>query len=77
MILKLDADNKARQEVDKKIHKVISEPYNLSGDATEVSVGISVGIAFFPEDGTDHEHLMKIADERMYMDKQKSAVSNY
>lgn len=77
MILKLDADNKARQEVDKKIHKVISEPYNLSGDATEESVGISVGIAFFPEDGTDHEHLMKIADERMYMDKQKSAASNY
>ena len=76
MILKLDADNKAKQAVDKKIHEAISEPYNLSGDATEESVGISIGIAFFPEDGTDHEHLIKIADERMYMDKQRSKASN-
>ena len=38
---------------------------------TEVSVGISLGIAVFPDDGEDPETLMKHADAAMYRSKRE------
>ena len=32
----------------------------------ELTVGISIGIAIFPNHGVDREHLIKLADEAMY-----------
>lgn len=37
----------------------------------DLHLGISVGLATFPEDGKRLAHLIDIADERMYTDKQK------
>ena len=72
MILRLRVGSEARQEIAEKIHGAISNPYNLGEGATKESVGISIGMAIFPEDGEDYEDLLKVADERMYIDKQKS-----
>ncbi len=36
-------------------------------------VGISIGLAFFPEDGATLEFLLQKADQAMYLDKQKRA----
>lgn len=72
MILKSKADKEVCQEIAEKINEAISSPYNLGNKASEESVGISIGIAFFPLDGIDNEQLMKIADERMYLNKQRN-----
>ncbi|WP_455437748.1 diguanylate cyclase domain-containing protein [Hungatella hathewayi] len=58
-----------------KISEAISSPYNPGDGAAEESVGISIGIAFLPVDGIDYEQLMKMADERMYTNKQSNKNS--
>ena len=52
-----------------KIIKRISAPYTLSG--TEVSIGTSIGIAFYPVHGTTPEELIKRADEALYEAKRR------
>lgn len=56
-------------EVAKKILREVATPCTLQG--TEVSVGISLGIAVFPDDGEDPETLMKHADAAMYRSKRE------
>jgi diguanylate cyclase (GGDEF)-like protein len=43
---------------------------------TEVSVGISVGYALFPSDGTEYKELYHIADQNMYNDKAKNHAAD-
>jgi two-component system, cell cycle response regulator len=45
----------------------------LSG--TIVRAGLSVGWAVFPEDGRDHDELIRVADKRMYRDKARRHLS--
>ncbi|MGK7752849.1 MULTISPECIES: GGDEF domain-containing protein [unclassified Roseovarius] len=45
------------------------------GDAEAVAVGLSVGVAVAPEDGSDFEALMACADMRMYAAKARPVVS--
>lgn len=71
MILRQKADNGDAQRISEMICRSISRPYTLGDDTAEDAVGISIGIAVFPEDGENHEQLMKIADKRMYVDKQR------
>lgn len=47
-----------------KICNVVEQPIAL--EDIVVSVGVSVGWASFPEDGSDYVRLIKIADSRMY-----------
>jgi diguanylate cyclase (GGDEF)-like protein/PAS domain S-box-containing protein len=56
-------------EVAKKILREVATPCSLQG--TEVSVGLSLGIAVFPDDGEDPETLMKHADAAMYRSKRE------
>jgi diguanylate cyclase (GGDEF)-like protein/PAS domain S-box-containing protein len=56
-------------EVAEKIAAALERPIELSGHA--VHVGASIGIALFPEDGSDFHALMKDADTAMYRAKQK------
>ena len=56
-------------EVAKKILREVALPCTLQG--TEVNVGISLGIAVFPDDGDDPETLMKHADAAMYRSKRE------
>ena len=55
--------------VAEKILHRLSQPINLS--VGEVQVGASIGIAVYPEDGTDSARLLKVADNLMYRIKQQ------
>ena len=50
-----------------RILDTMTEPYSLNG--LELQVGVSLGVAFFPEDGSDFETLLHNADEAMYRSK--------
>ena len=60
--------------VAQKLIEAIREPFALSGH--ELSVGCSIGIAVFPEAGTDADVLQRHADIAMYQAKQ-SGTSSY
>lgn len=50
-----------------KILKITQQPFDLSSG--RASVGCSIGIAMYPEDGTDDVELLKVADTLMYLVK--------
>ena len=50
-----------------KIRSLITAPIDLNGE--QVLVGASIGIAMYPDDSQDTSKVLKIADERMYKDK--------
>jgi diguanylate cyclase (GGDEF)-like protein len=54
----------AATEFASAIIAALSEPYDLNGH--QANVGASVGIAFFPADGSDADQLLKNADIAMY-----------
>ncbi len=58
-------------EVVKKIIATLSRPYDLTEHGEPVSIGASVGIAIFPNDGDDAGTLVKAADSAMYSAKQE------
>ncbi|WP_129596634.1 sensor domain-containing diguanylate cyclase [Anaerophilus nitritogenes] len=63
--------NSTRQQTQKKIELIfqkISE-HPLTYDHNEFYVDFSFGVAEFPKDSTDHKELFKIADLRMYKNK--------
>ena len=39
------------------------------------SLGISVGVAYYPDDGEDAEALLAVADQRMYREKQRGGTA--
>jgi diguanylate cyclase (GGDEF)-like protein/PAS domain S-box-containing protein len=53
-----------------KILERLEAPFPVEGHAAEVSA--SIGIALYPEHGTDGPHLMHAADAAMYMAKRSS-----
>lgn len=55
--------------VAEKVLKTITNPFFLAGSQYHIS--ISIGISFYPNDGTDSETLIKHADIAMYQAKEK------
>jgi len=55
--------------VAQKVLSQLSEPMTLS--VGDVQVGASIGIAVYPDDGTDCARLLKVADSLMYRIKQQ------
>jgi len=53
--------------VSQRIIDAVSEPFRV-GD-TAVTIGASVGIAIFPQDGSDYQTILKSADMAMYQAK--------
>lgn len=51
-----------------KIHRVTEAPIRIN-DELSVSVGLSVGVAMYPEDGDTPEVLLQRADQAMYLEK--------
>ena len=51
-----------------KILETIRAPYDLNGKVAD-KVGTSIGIALYPQDGTQAAELMKKADNAMYAAK--------
>ncbi len=56
-------------EVSRRIRKALTEPFIIDGN--RVRVTISVGIAFFPDDGDDAETLIRNAEIAMFHSKEK------
>jgi len=54
--------------VAEKIIKILSEPFFIKGN--ECSIGVSVGISLYPQDGDDAESLVSKADTAMYRVKE-------
>ncbi len=55
-------------QVETKISQALLQPFVLS--MATVKIGCSIGHALFPTDGSDADQLIRIADERMYQQKQ-------
>jgi diguanylate cyclase (GGDEF)-like protein len=56
--------------VAQKIRQAVDQPFSIDGQT--VSVSASIGIALYPEDGTDVMTLSKHADHAMYQEKEKA-----
>ncbi|WP_430457081.1 diguanylate cyclase domain-containing protein [Rheinheimera sp.] len=52
-----------------KITAALVQPFVLS--MATVQIGCSIGQALFPDDGSDADQLIRVADERMYQQKQQ------
>lgn len=50
----------------------LSEPFLLGEH--EVNIGVSIGIAIYPENGTSHTHLIRNADMAMYLAKENNTI---
>jgi diguanylate cyclase (GGDEF)-like protein/PAS domain S-box-containing protein len=68
LILNDVQDDDAVAKVAKKIIESISVPFNLEGH--EVSIGVSVGIAKYPNDANSSSSLLIAADRAMYAAKE-------
>lgn len=66
-VLLLDKNKEAAKNDIQNIKQEISKPFNFNG--TEITIGASIGVATYPEDDTDPEKLLKLADEEMYGEK--------
>lgn len=62
-----DAKDTAAQ-VSRKLIEAISQPYLIEG--RQVSIGASIGVAIYPDDGADAEDLLASADAALYTAKQ-------
>lgn len=62
-------------KVAENIRVVLNAPYNVQCCSAEVSA--SIGVAFYPQDSTELEELLRQADDAMYLSKQsgKNSVS--
>lgn len=59
------------EAIARRLHGALTSPVAL--DDTETSVGASIGMAFFPEDGRDLDLLRKRSDDAMYAAKRRRA----
>lgn len=50
--------------IQNKIEAVISKPFDISGN--KINLGMSIGVAIYPDVATSKEALFEIADQRMY-----------
>lgn len=57
----------AAAELAKRIIQIIAEPFSIEGH--EFNIGTSIGIALAPEQGTDPDALLKMADMALYRAK--------
>lgn len=63
----LQVSTKSNEMVAEVVRRIIDElsvPFDVAGST--VKIGASIGIAFYPEDGSDLESLLKAADGAMY-----------
>ena len=55
--------------VSQRIIAAVADPFEING--AKISVGASVGIAAFPQDGSDYQTILKSADMAMYQAKEE------
>jgi diguanylate cyclase len=64
-----ETDTAKIEQLVARLRELITEA--IAVDGLSLHVGASVGIAVFPDDATSSTKLLKIADQRMYEDKQR------
>lgn len=69
MIIESARDSQRAQFIAEKIIKSVAQPYQLD-DGIQASIGVSVGIAFYPKDADNSDQLVQRADAAMYQAKQ-------
>ncbi|UGA40468.1 diguanylate cyclase [Chromobacterium haemolyticum] len=52
---------------------MIHQPYEVNDHL--ISVGVSIGIAYYPEDGLLIDELLTVADRKMYGNKREIAAA--
>jgi diguanylate cyclase (GGDEF)-like protein len=62
------------EEIALRLQRCLEEPLSAMGYAVEGSA--SVGIAFYPEDGTTKDSLLSAADAAMYVNKHMRRETN-
>lgn len=67
IILNGVSDKEHAEEVAKKITNIMSEKIIIDGNT--IDIGMSIGIAFYPEDGVTTKRIISCADEAMYYAK--------
>ena len=55
--------------VSQRIISAVAEPFDIGG--TKITIGASIGIATFPQDGSDYQTILKSADMAMYQAKEE------
>ncbi|MFY9853645.1 MAG: GGDEF domain-containing protein [Terracidiphilus sp.] len=73
IILEEPTNREEAMQVGKSLKELLNDPLQIEG--RNVNVGISVGIAIFPEDGPDAQALCVAADRQMYHAKRRSQES--
>jgi diguanylate cyclase (GGDEF)-like protein len=67
-VLFQDVKNKQKFKIQQEeIRQIADEPIVWNG--AELKTGLSIGSAYYPDDGADFDTLLSIADKRMYWDK--------
>jgi len=74
VILPVVKERADAENIAKKLADMVRQPTQWND--TELTVGASVGVAIFPENGDDPEALMKSADKAMYKVKENSKTAN-
>lgn len=64
-----DADHEELNDLTERLLEAFRTPFRVTGN--QLSVGVSIGIARFPEDGVTVEDLMKASDLALYGAKEK------
>lgn len=59
--------NREADRVVERLKHAIQQPYEVDGHT--IRLGVSIGIAYYPEDGMLIEELLDVADRKMYGDK--------
>lgn len=62
----MDDPNEAR-EIVRHIERVIANPFRVGG--RQFTLGVTVGVSFYPSDATDAKSLLHVSDARMYREK--------
>ena len=71
VLLLADTDTTGASTVARKVLEGLSEPFAIEGHS--LSIGASIGIAVYPEDGEAPEALVRGADAAMYRAKRSAA----
>ncbi|MFI6072440.1 diguanylate cyclase domain-containing protein [Actinoplanes sp. NPDC051343] len=73
ILLTCDPDAAAAEHVAERIVDKLRSPFEIDG--VQVQIGGSVGIALFPDDATEYDALIKVADAAMYEAKRDTKAS--
>ncbi|AJQ94145.1 EAL domain-containing protein [Gynuella sunshinyii] len=69
VLLTQNSNQESAVMISERIIQTVSQPYDIEGQS--IHIGISIGIAVAPVNGTDPDRLIKCADVALYRAKQK------